>query len=202
MKAAERARAAGGGALVAGLALVLAAGGCGQATRDPAAPGSASPSASAPAEGGASARLSDRHWQYARSEDSLEKARLAEHLGAAGLLDALDDPSAEIVAIALEALPFADDAEIALGPLSERLGQAPGRSSVLQAMLAIAGRPRRQREPLDLEGGRRAGEALIKLASDPRVIAEERALAVSAARALAEGGLADARRIPTDLDPP
>jgi hypothetical protein len=42
---------------------------------------------------------------------------------------------------------------------------------------------------------------VISLASRVDAPREERALAVSAARALAEKGYADPRRIPVDLDP-
>ncbi len=51
------------------------------------------------------------------------------------------------------------------------------------------------------EGARRCGEALLAVAGDGAVPREERVLAVSAARALAELGYVDRGRIPVGLDP-
>jgi hypothetical protein len=67
--------------------------------------------------------------------------------------------------------------------------------------VAIAGLPRRSRELLDPEGVRRAAEAMLALAARSDIPREERALAISAARALAEKGYVDSKRIPGDLDP-
>jgi hypothetical protein len=149
-----------------------------------------------------SQRASDPRWIAARDEDPAERMRLAAAEGAAGLLEAIGD-GGEIAATALLALPFADDAEAALGRLGS-LSQTAApeqRGPVLAAILAIAGQPRRSREALDPEGARACGEAMIALAALASASREERALAVSAARALAEKGYADARRIPGDLDP-
>ncbi len=170
----------------------------------PLLPSPSPPVASAlPAE---SPRLRDPRWRDARDDDPLEKARLAVAVGAAELLAGVSD-GGDTAETALAALPFADDAEIALGRLADRLvPPRPGepddaRRRILVAILAIAGQPRRPREPLDPDGARRCGQALLILAADasrPRV---ERAIAVSAARALAERGYVDAARIPADLDP-
>jgi len=155
-------------------------------------------SATAPPE---SPRLHDPRWIQAAGDDPLDKARLAVAVGAAGLLDGVED-GGETAAIALEALPFADDGEVALGRLAERArADAAGRGRILAAILGIAGQPRRQREALDPEGARRCAEALLVLAADATVPREERALAVSAARALSERGFVDRARIPTELDP-
>jgi hypothetical protein len=150
-----------------------------------------------------SPRLHNPLWIRAREDaDPLEKERLAVAVGAAGLLAGLDD-GGETAETALAALPFADDAEIALGRLAEILEGArlaEQRRRLLQAILGIAGQPRRQREPLDLEGARRCGGVMLGLAADRGRPREERALALSAARALAEQGYVDPRRIPSDLD--
>jgi hypothetical protein len=146
-------------------------------------------------------RLTDPLWTQAASGDPLEKARLAVAVGAAELLAAVEagGPPAET---ALEALPFADDGDLALGRLAEIAKADPARRhAVLAAILGVAGRPRQPRELLDPEGVRRAGEAVLSLAADRALPREDRALAVSAARALAEKGFVDARRIPSDLDP-
>lgn len=149
-----------------------------------------------------SQRARDPRWIAARDEDPAERMRLAAAEGAAGLLEAIED-GGEIAATALEALPYAEDAEAALGRLGS-LAQAATpsqRGPVLAAILAIAGQPRRSREPLDPEGARACGEVVISLAARVELSREERATAVSAARALAEKGYADPRRIPADLDP-
>jgi len=152
-----------------------------------------------------SPRLHDPRWLAARDDDPLEKARLAEAVGAAELLAGVAD-GGDTAETALAALPFADDAEIALGPLADRIATpdapgAPSRRRTLATILAIAGQQRRQREPLDLEGARRCGQVLLRLAADASLPREERVLAVSAARALAERRYVDPARIPSDLDP-
>ena len=163
-------------------------------------PASASAGASASAVR-ASPRVGDPRWLTARDKDPLEKARLAVAVGAAELLAGLDD-GGETADTALAALPFADDAEIALGRLGEvARADAGRRRQVLAAILEISGQPPRQREPLDPEGVRRCGEALLAIAADGAVSRADRVLAVSAARALAEHGYVDQARIPADLDP-
>lgn len=149
-----------------------------------------------------SARASDERWQRAQGEDLADKQALADALGASGLVDALDD-GGEMTATALLCLPLADDADLALGPLANRLPAVPQelREAYLTAFLGIAGRPERARESLDHEGAARAGEALIAAAKNEALPREHRALAISAARALAEKKLVDAAKIPTDLDP-
>jgi hypothetical protein len=180
-------------------ALLVAA--CRPAPPDPNPPAPPSAPPSSTARSGPSPRLADPRWIQARSEDPLEKARLAEAVGAAELLAGVED-GGETEATALAALPYAADAEVALARLAEiARADASRRARALAAILAIAGSPRRPREPLDLEGARRCGEAVLALALDPAIPRDERALAVSAARALAEKRLVDPARIPTDLDP-
>jgi hypothetical protein len=165
-----------------------------------AAPGVA-PSA-APAPPPHTRRRDDPGWIAARDADPAEKARLARAVGAAELLGALGDPG-EVPEVALAALPYADDRDIALGPLAERARTEPGRRHrLLVAILAIAGEPRGSREPLDPEGARRCGDILVAFARDAAVAREDRVLAVSALRALAERGLVERARIPGDLDEP
>ncbi len=146
-------------------------------------------------------RASDPQWIAARDEDPAERMRLAAAEGAAGLLEAIGD-GGEITATALLALPYADDAEAALGRLGSLAQAAPAeqRGPLLAAILAIAGQPRRSREPLDLEGARACGEAMISLAARSEASREDRATAVSAARARGEG-VRGSPANPRDLDP-
>jgi hypothetical protein len=124
-------------------------------------------------------------------------------VGATELLLALDD-GGQVAETALAALPFADDADIALGKLGSRalLAGPSDLPQLLEAILVIAGKPARPREPLDPEGARACAEAMIAIASRKSLPREARAVAVSAARALAERGfVVDRSRIPSDLDP-
>ena len=147
-----------------------------------------------------SPRLRDPRWLQARDPDPLEKARLAVAVGAAELAAALAD-GGETADTALAALPYADDADVALGRLAELTrAESTRRHRVLVAVLGIAGRPGRPREPLDPEGARRCGDAMLVLAADAALPREDRALALSAARALAERGYVDRARIPASLD--
>ena len=188
------------------LAAVVLASACSPGRRETAASPPATVSAAAVAGTTAakapSARASDARWLAARDEDPAASMRLAAVEGAAGLLDGVED-GGETTAVALRALPFAEDAESALGRLGALLAGMPSEQQgpALAAILAIAGEPRRQREALDAEGARSCGEALITLASRADLPRENRAIAVSAARALAEKGYADPRKIPGDLDP-
>lgn len=192
-------------ALAAALAAPLAC------RRESATSASSSPPASATAPPSASAsapprppspRLTDPRWRRAAGDDPLEHARLAEAEGAAGLLAALED-GGDIADAALRALPYADDADLALGPLAARAAAAPAASlpPLLDALLGVAGRPPRPREPLDPDGARAAAAILLELSGRRDLPPEQRAVAISAARALAERGLVDPRRIPEDLDP-
>lgn len=165
----------------------------------PAAAPTATVSASAPPAPQPSARRSDPRWLRAAGEDPLEKARLANAVGAAELLDGVGD-GGETAEIALAALPFADDGEIALGPLAALArASSADRRRLLTAILGIAGTPRRSREARDPEGAKRGAEALLAIAADASIAREERALALSAARALSEKGYLDPAKIPADL---
>jgi hypothetical protein len=192
-------------------ALILALLGCSFRQRDTPAPPSSTNAGASPEAAVASAvaapprpspRRSDPRWLRAQGDDPAQLQRLAIEVGAAELVDGVND-GGDIAAVALGALPYADDADIALAPLAE-LASAPTpspRQAILTAILAVAGRPRRARELLDPEGVRRAGEVMLSLAARQDVPRAERALAISAARALAEKGYVDASRVPADLDP-
>jgi hypothetical protein len=149
-----------------------------------------------------SPRLSDPLWQRAQGDDPLDRARLANALGTANLFEGIED-GGSIEKTALLSLPYADDAEIALGRLGQMALRAPAQAvrPILEAILAIAGQPIRDREPLDPEGVRACGAALLVLASRAELDRSDRALAISAARALAAKGMLNESGIPTDLDP-
>jgi hypothetical protein len=72
---------------------------------------------------------------------------------------------------------------------------------VVQAIIGMAARPRRQTEPLDPPGLRSCAEALLTLAERKSLPKRVRAPAISALRLLAERGAVSAATIPTDLDP-
>src|SRR5262245_43150428 len=96
-----------------------------------------------------SARARDELWQRAAGGDAVDLARLADREGATGLVEGLDEGSS-LAMVALDALPFADDAEAAYGRLGEILRQVdPAESGpLIRAVGGIARRPLRQREPV------------------------------------------------------
>lgn len=149
----------------------------------------------------AALRDGDARYRVAKSGDPLDLQRLAEGVGASPLLEAVQDRAPELDT-ALLALPFAPDGEVAMRPLAEiAQTDAALRRRVLVAILGIASTPQTPRELLEPEGVRRCGEILVNLAADRSLPPPERALAISAARALSGKGYVDAVQIPTDLDP-
>jgi hypothetical protein len=149
-----------------------------------------------------SARSKDELWRRAAtSQDAVDLARLADREGAGGLLEGLEQ-GGPLGLVALEALPFADDADAAFERLGEIVRQIdPGESTpVVRAIAGIAARPRRQTEPLDPPGLRSCGSALLEVAAKKGVPTGTRATAISALRRLAERGAVDPHSIPTDLD--
>jgi hypothetical protein len=101
----------------------------------------------------ATALEADPLWQRAARGDVIDLTHLADREGAAGLL-AGAELGGSIGLTALAALPHAEDAEIALGPLcglAERM--PPGQAGpVLSAVEGILRRPVRPTERLDAEG--------------------------------------------------
>ena len=105
--------------------------------------------------------------------------------------------------IACEALPFADDADIALRRLAEiaQLDDAELSFEAIVTIHRIAARPPSRGEALDPEGVAAAATAVLAIASNATLPRERRSRAVSAARSLAERGVLDPATIPADLDP-
>src|SRR5687767_3875976 len=100
-----------------------------------------------------SERVKDDLWRRALERDPIDLARLADREGAGGLLEGLEE-GGPIALIALAALPFADDADVAFQRLSEIVRQLDPASTrpVLETLVDMAARPRRQTEPLDPSG--------------------------------------------------
>jgi hypothetical protein len=148
-----------------------------------------------------SERAKDALWRRAGDGDQIDLARLADREGAGGLLEGLEEGGA-IGRTALEALPFADDADAAFQRLGEILQQIdPGESGpIVRTITGIALRPRRQTEPLDPPGLRSCAAALLDLAQKTSLAKTVRGPAISALRLLSERNAVDAGMIPTDLD--
>jgi hypothetical protein len=148
-----------------------------------------------------SPRAKDELWQAALAGEVRDVARLADREGAVGLLEGLEE-GGPVALAALTALPYADDAELSL----RRLGEiaialdADKARPVLDAVLGISSRRRRQTEPLDPGGARSCAEALLDIARRKDLAVRARARAISALRLLADRGAVDARAIPVDLD--
>lgn len=141
-------------------------------------------------------RTTDPLWQAARSADPLDGERLALAVGAAGLLIGLRE-GGEAAETAMSALPFADDGAIALRELADLArAESPRRRPALGAILGIAARLPHSREQLDAEGARACGVVVVAIARDEHAAREDRALATSAARALAERGYVERAALP------
>jgi len=149
-----------------------------------------------------SERTKEELWRRALDGDAIDLARLADREGAGGLLEGLEEGGA-IGLAALAALPWAEDADAAYQRLGEIVRQLDPAATgpVLQAIIGMAARPRRQTEPLDPAGLRSCTEALVTLAERRSLAKTVRAPAISALRLLAERGAISAAVIPSDLDP-
>lgn len=143
-----------------------------------------------------SPRAADARWIRATGGDPIDLAALADAEGAAGLLDGIED-GGPIARTAVRALPYADDAPIALGRLGElaRRGGARVVDHVLAAVVDIAARYPPQRDPLDPSGALRCANALTDISEDSQSSARSRSLARSALQMLVEHGLVRADRI-------
>lgn len=135
------------------------------------------------------------------NDDPIELARLAEAEGAMGLLEALEEGGGVGVA-ALSALPFADDAELALARLAEisRQVDESALGPVLDAIEGIVQQPLHQREHYDPTGAHAAFDAMVELTKREKLAKPLRARAVSVARLIAARGPYDTNLLPKDLD--
>ncbi|MEJ7731757.1 MAG: thiamine biosynthesis protein [Polyangiaceae bacterium] len=183
---------------MAALLLAVASGCRSEPVKTTAVPDAGVPASVDAAPPAASSRTADPRWQRAMGDDPLDIERLAAAVGAAELLAGVGE-GGEVARVALLALAHADDADLAMGALCDRAAippPDPPRAAVLASILGIAGRPSTQREPQDPDGIRRCGELLPKLGSDTALPATERALALSAARALGLKGQLDPSKAP------
>jgi hypothetical protein len=173
--------------------------GSGEPVAAPVATASAAPSARVPEVAYAKSTRPDEP-RYARAlaeaDDPLEMQRLGLDAGASELVAALDDGGL-VARVALAALPFAEDALLALGPLAERAlaaragaqksgrtGDAlPSANALLEVARALAERGPGDGEVADPEGVTRALTLFAQLAQDEALPEETRALAADAASA-------------------
>jgi hypothetical protein len=140
-------------------------------------------------------------WDAAADGDTLALRRLAELHGALDLLAVVRSSSAR-APTALRALAHAEDAELSLAALAKLARQAPPRrSKMLEAILEIVSQRPQPTEALAPEAVSGCVVELDALSRDQQVARADRALAVSALRALAEAGKVDPKRITTALDP-
>jgi hypothetical protein len=135
------------------------------------------------------------------NDDPIELARLAEAEGAVGLLEALEEGGGVGVA-ALAALPFADDAELAMVRLAEisRQVDESGLGPVLDAIEGIVLQPTHQREHYDPTGVHATFDAMVELTKREKLSKPMRARAVSIGRLIASRGPYDTNLLPKDLD--
>ncbi len=173
-----------------------------QVTETPTPPPSG-PAPEASLRAGGSPLVEHDLWKMALEspEDTTELARLAEDEGATGLLRGLAEGGATAL-VALAALPWAEDAEIATPQLAQllRSSDLATLGPVLDSLEGIALRPRTQTEPLNPLGSHACFDALVELSRQGKAPAALRARAVSVARLFAARGPYDLRLLPTDFD--
>jgi hypothetical protein len=127
----------------------------------------------------------DALWQRAGAGDPIDLQRLADREGAAGLLAGVA-AGRSIGLVALAALPYSDDGELALGQLcalAARL-KAGGRRAVLAAIHGVVTAMPIDRERLAAEMLRPCADKLRQIAADPGLLPEERDFAQAARAAL------------------
>jgi hypothetical protein len=184
------------------LTLATAAGGCKKKPTQnlPPPPANLVPDAK-PKEG---TQVTQREiWQRAMlgQDDPIELTRLANAEGATGLLVGLEEGGASSV-VALAALPYAEDAEVAMGRLAQILVQSDAKSAplVIACMEGIMQQPVRSTELLDPLGVHAAFDALVAVAKSDKWPAAVRAQAVSVGRLIASRRPYDENLLPTEFD--
>lgn len=120
----------------------------------------------------------DPSWRNARDQDALRVAELAEREGASGLIEGVR-LGGWIGLVGLQALPYAADAEVALGPLCTLATETgdSARALILRALLAIAERTRADVERVAAEDITSCLSALASLSSANHVPPSQRDLA-------------------------
>jgi hypothetical protein len=123
----------------------------------------------------------------------MDLARLAAREGAHGLLEAVA-LGGTVGLVALEAMPAADDAWVALPELCALLVLRPV-EPVLRSVHAVVAEPPRPREPMGNQDGRVCALSLERVARDDKTDAVRRDLALSALALLAEHGVLTQRHV-------
>ncbi len=132
----------------------------------------------------------------ARSLDAVDLADLGRAFGGARLLALVDHPASRSVALA--ALPFAPDAEVAFAGLALRAKAASGAdaSALLEAIVASLEQRGRRGEWLAAEPIEQSLPTLLEVAKDASRTEEERGLAATALHRLRERGFRGAEEPP------
>ncbi len=150
-----------------------------------------------------SPRAKARLWKAAleHPDSTIDLERLAQEEGATGLLQGLEDGGA-IGRVALEAMPFAPDGEIALSRLAELIPQVEPSSLglILDAIEGVVQHLRLQDDRENPEGITHAFSALVAAAKQGDLSTELRARAVSIAREIADRAPVSSADIPTQFD--
>lgn len=130
---------------------------------------------------------SDALWQRASKGEEIDLLRVAQREGAAGLLEAVEAGRSPALT-ALAALPYADDAELALARLCE-LAHAMGKNPAQPLVAAIQGivaEPPNQREPFSVAGYAECLPVMQRIAKLPALDSKRHDLASSATELLIE----------------
>lgn len=138
----------------------------------------------------------DPFWTTATDDDPMDLAALADHEGATGLLEGLEQ-GGPVGLAALHALPFADDAELAFRRLAEIALQTKDDTQldVLVTIRRMAEDAKQGGEPLDPGGPEACIQALVLIAKDGPA-KRNRFEAVAALRAFSYRGAFDPVLIP------
>jgi hypothetical protein len=128
--------------------------------------------------------------------DPLDLTELASSIGAGRLAELLGDTRARPVAIA--ALAYADDAEVAYAKMASEALAHPGAdaAALLDSFSRSLDRPTKRGEILDSEGTHRAIGDLMTIARDASRAEAERAKAASILHRLAARGFVDDATVP------
>ncbi|HMR05326.1 MAG TPA: hypothetical protein PKA88_06100, partial [Polyangiaceae bacterium] len=123
----------------------------------------------------------DPSWRNARGKDALRVAELADREGASGLIEGVR-LGGWIGLVGLQALPYAADAEVALGPLCMLAKEAgdSARAHILRALLSVAQRMRADVERVAAEDITSCLSTLASLSSAKHVPPSQRDLADAA----------------------
>ena len=139
-------------------------------------------------------------WQREEGDGPQSSARLADRIGAVALLASYERGLHDERALA--ALPWADDAFVVMGRLAELATdrRRTDRERLLRTLVRVVSREPQPVEPLAPDSVARAIAVLDAFSRDRSVANAERALAISALRALARVGYLDRASVTTQLD--